>query len=138
MPIEVVKPGLSTTVQDTGRGGYYHVGVPPSGALDQFGLIAANRLVGNPDDAAGLESPYIGPELRFSQDAVVAVCGATQEPRVNGEAREPWTSFAVSPGDVLSFGHITAGARTYIAVAGGIDVPEAMGSRSTYVLGALG
>ncbi|HEY2637889.1 MAG TPA: biotin-dependent carboxyltransferase family protein, partial [Solirubrobacteraceae bacterium] len=98
----------------------------------------ANRLVGNPDDAAGLESPYMGPELRFSEDAVVAVCGATQEPRVNGEAREPWTSLALSAGDVLSFGHITAGARTYIAVAGGIDVPEAMGSRSTYVLGALG
>ena len=138
MPIEVVKPGLSTTVQDTGRSGYYHVGVPPSGALDQFSLIAANRLVGNPDDAAGLESAYMGPELRFSENAVVAVAGATQEPRVNGEAREPWTSFALSAGDVLSFGHISAGARTYIAVAGGIDVPVAMGSRATYALGSLG
>lgn len=138
MPIEVVKPGLSTTVQDTGRGGYYHVGVPPSGALDQFSLIAANRLVGNPDDSAGLESAYMGPELRFSEDAVVAVAGATQEPRVSGEAREPWTSFALSAGDVLSFGHISAGARTYIAVAGGIDVPVAMGSRATYALGSLG
>jgi biotin-dependent carboxylase-like uncharacterized protein len=138
VPIEVVKPGLSTTVQDTGRSGYYHVGVPPSGALDQFSVIAANRLVGNPDDAAGLESAYMGPELRFSEDAVIAVAGATQEPRVNGEVREPWTSFALSAGDVLSFGHITAGARTYIAVAGGIDVPVAMGSRATYALGALG
>jgi biotin-dependent carboxylase-like uncharacterized protein len=138
VPIEVVKPGLSTTVQDTGRGGYYHVGVPPSGALDQFSVIAANRLVGNLDDAAGLESAYMGPELRFSENAVVAVAGATQEPRVNGEAREPWTSFALSAGDVLSFGHISAGARTYIAVAGGIDVPVAMGSRATYALGSLG
>lgn len=138
MPIEVVKPGLSTTVQDRGREGYYHVGVPPSGALDQFSLVAANLLVGNDAGAAGLEGAYMGPELRFTEDALVAVCGATIEPRVNGEAREPWTSFSVADGDVLSFGHLRAGARLYVAVAGGIDVPEKLGSRSTYGLGGLG
>ena len=138
MPIEVVKPGLSTTVQDRGREGYYHVGVPPSGALDQFSLIAANLLVGNDPGAAGLEAAFLGPELRFTEAALVAVCGAEIEPQVNGEAQAPWTSFAVSEGDVLGFGHVRAGARVYVAVAGGIDVPEKLGSRSTYGLGALG
>jgi biotin-dependent carboxylase-like uncharacterized protein len=138
VPIEVVKPGLSVTVQDLGRVGYYHVGVPPSGALDQFSLTAANLLVGNPAGAAGLECPYLGPELRFGEPALVAVTGAEIEPRVNGEAREGWTAFAVEAGDVLTFGHLKAGARAYVAVAGGIDVPEALGSRSTYGLGALG
>jgi biotin-dependent carboxylase-like uncharacterized protein len=138
VPIEVVKPGLSTTVQDRGREGYYHVGVPPSGALDQFSLVAANLLVGNPAGAAALEGAYMGPELRFAEAAVVAVCGAEIEPRVNGEAQAPWTSFSVGAGDTLSFGHLRAGARMYIAVAGGIDVPETLGSRSTYGLGGLG
>jgi len=138
VPIEVVKPGLSTTVQDRGREGYYHVGVPPSGALDQFSLVAANLLVGNPAGAAALEAAYMGPELRFGEDAVVAVCGAEIEPRVNGDGQAPWTSFAVRAGDTLSFGHLRAGARMYIAVAGGIDVPETLGSRSTYALGGLG
>jgi hypothetical protein len=138
VPIDVVKPGLSTTVQDRGREGYYHVGVPPSGALDQFSLVAANRLVGNDAGAAALEGAYMGPELRFGEDAVVAVCGAEIEPRVNGAPQAPWTSFAVGAGDTLSFGHLRAGARMYIAVSGGIDVPETLGSRSTYALGSLG
>jgi biotin-dependent carboxylase-like uncharacterized protein len=138
VPIDVVKPGLSTTVQDRGREGYYHVGVPPSGALDQFSLVAANRLVGNDAGAAALEGAYMGPELRFGEDAVVAVCGAEIEPRVNGSPQAPWTSFAVRAGDTLSFGHLRAGARMYIAVAGGVDVPQTLGSRSTYGLGGLG
>ena len=99
MPIEVIKPGLSTTVQDRGREGYYHVGMPPSGALDQFSLVAANLLVGNPEGAAALECAYMGPELRFTEPAVVAVTGAELEPRVNGEAQPGWTSFAVEAGD---------------------------------------
>ena len=138
MPIEVIKPGLATTVQDRGREGYYHVGVPPSGALDQFSLVAANLLVGNPEGAAGLECAYLGPELRFTEPSVVAATGAELEPRVNGEPQPGWTSFAVAAGDVLTFGHLQAGARLYLAVAGGIDVPEMLGSRSTYALGALG
>jgi biotin-dependent carboxylase-like uncharacterized protein len=138
MPIEVVKPGLSTTVQDVGRLGFYNVGIPPSGALDQFSLIAANLLVGNDRGAAALECAYMGPELRFGEPGVVAVTGAELEPRVNGEPREPWSSFSVQAGDVLSFGHVKRGARMYIAVGGGIDVPVKLESRSTYVLGALG
>jgi biotin-dependent carboxylase-like uncharacterized protein len=138
VPIEVVKPGLSTTVQDRGREGYYHVGVPPSGGLDQFSLAAANLLVGNDPGAATLECTYQGPQLRFTEPAVVAVCGAEMEPKVEGEPQPGWTSFAVGEGDLLTFGHLKRGARIYVAVAGGIDVPEMLGSRSTYLLGGLG
>jgi biotin-dependent carboxylase-like uncharacterized protein len=138
MPIEVRKPGLSTTIQDRGREGYYHVGVPPSGALDQFSLVAANRLVGNPDGAAGLECAYMGPELVFGEAAVVAAAGAELEPRVDGEPQPRWTAFEVPAGATLTFGHLAGGARLYLAVAGGIDVPETLGSRSTYALGAMG
>ena len=138
MAIEVVKAGLSTTVQDAGREGFYHVGVPPSGALDQFSLAAANLLVGNPEGAAALECTYMGPELAFREAATVAVCGGDLEPRVNGEPRETWTAFEVPAGATLGFGHLGRGARAYLAVAGGIDVPEKLGSRSTYGLGGLG
>ena len=138
MPIEVRKPGLSTTIQDRGREGYYHVGVPPSGALDQFSLVAANRLVGNDDGAAALECAYMGPELVFGEVAVVAATGAELEPRVDGEPQPRWTAFEVPAGATLTFGHLKGGARVYVAVAGGIDVPETLGSRSTYALGAMG
>lgn len=138
MPIEVRKPGLSTTIQDRGREGYYHVGVPPSGALDQFSLVAANRLVGNDDGAAVLECAYMGPELVFGEAAIVAATGAELEPRVDGEPQPRWTAFEVPAGATLTFGHLKGGARLYLAVAGGIDVPETLGSRSTYALGAMG
>jgi biotin-dependent carboxylase-like uncharacterized protein len=136
--IDVVKPGLATTVQDRGRIGYYDVGIPPSGALDQYSMLAANLLVVNPDDAAGLECVYLGPELRFTEPAVVAVTGARMTPRLNGEERPQWASFPVEAGDVLDFAYLTTGARAYIGVTGGIDVPEVLGSRSTYALGAMG
>jgi biotin-dependent carboxylase-like uncharacterized protein len=138
VPIEVLKPGLSTTVQDLGRIGYYDVGIPPSGALDQYSLLAANLLVGNADDAAGLECVYLGPQLRFTAPTVVAVTGAEMAPRINGEERPQWEAFSVAEGDVLDFGYLKAGARAYIAVAGGIAVEPVLGSRSTYALGAMG
>ena len=138
MPIEVLQPGLSTTVQDLGRIGYYDVGIPPSGALDQYSLLAANLLVGNADDAAALECAYLGPKLRFTASTVVAVTGADMVPRINGEDRPQWEAFSVAEGDVLDFGYLTAGARAYIGVAGGIAVEPVLGSRSTYALGAMG
>ena len=138
MAIEVTQPGLATTVQDRGRIGYYDVGIPPSGALDQYSLLTANLLVGNSDDAAALECTYLGPQLRFTEPAVVAVTGARMTPRVNGEPRPQWESFAVEAGDVLDFAYLTAGARVYVAVSGGIDVEPVLGSRSTYALGAMG
>jgi biotin-dependent carboxylase-like uncharacterized protein len=136
--IKVLKPGLATSVQDLGREGYYHLGIPPSGALDQYALRAANHLVGNPADAAGLECTLIGPELEFRQDALVALSGALMSPRLDGVVVHQDTAFQVRAGQVLRFEFPRAGARTYLAVAGGIDVPLVLGSRSTYTLGGLG
>lgn len=138
MTIEVVKPGLSTTVQDLGRPGWYHLGIPISGAMDRQSLRAANLLVGNDEGAATLEITFLGPELRFTQAALVAVTGAELPPKVDGAARPTWTAFRVEAGETLSFDFLKAGARAYLAVAGGIDVPVVLGSRSTYTLGALG
>ena len=138
MAINVLKPGLSTTVQDLGRPGYYHIGIPTSGGMDMLSLTAANLLVGNPAGAAVLEAVFLGPELEFTQDATVAVTGADLPPKVDGDERAGWTSFTVKKGQVLSFGFLQAGARAYIAISGGIDVPVVLGSRSTYTLGALG
>ena len=138
MTIEVLKPGLATSVQDAGRPGYYNLGIPLSGALDQFAFHLANRLVGNDEGAAALEAALLGPELVFSRPAIVAVTGGEATPRLNGEAMPRSASFAVKAGDRLSFDYMKLGARLYIAVAGGIDVPAVLGSRSTYGLGALG
>lgn len=138
MAIKVIKPGLSTTVQDLGRPGYYHIGIPASGGMDLYALRAANLLVGNPEGAAVLEAAFLGPELEFTCDATVAVTGAELPPKVDGAERATWTSFAVKKGQVLSFAFLKAGARAYIAVSGGVDVPIVLGSRSTYTLGALG
>ncbi len=138
MPINVIKPGLSTTVQDLGRPGFYHIGIPVSGGMDTLSLAAANLLVGNAAGDAVLEAVFMGPELEFTQDATVAVTGAEMPPKVDGVEQAGWTAFAVKKGQVLSFGFLKAGARAYIAVSGGIDVPVVLGSRSTYTLGALG
>jgi biotin-dependent carboxylase-like uncharacterized protein len=138
MAIEVIKPGLATTVQDSGRVGYYSVGIPISGALDQYAFRAANLLVGNDENAAVLECTMLGPELEFRQDAIVAITGAEMPPKVDGQPVPMYESFAVARGARLSFGYLKGGARCYLAVAGGIDVPVVLGSRSTYGLGAFG
>jgi len=138
MAIEVIKPGLATSVQDAGRPGYYNIGIPISGALDQYAFRAANLLVGNDEGAAALEATLLGPELLFRAPAIVAVTGAEAMPKVNGEARPRNESFAVRADDRLSFDFMKVGARIYLAIAGGIDVPAILGSRSTYALGALG
>lgn len=138
MAVRVLKPGLATTVQDLGRPGYYHIGIPLSGGMDRHALVAANLLVGNDAGAAVLEAVFMGPELEFTEDATVAVTGAELPPKLDGEPRETWTSFKVKRGQILSFDFLKRGARGYIAVAGGIDVPVVLGSRSTYALGALG
>lgn len=138
MPIEILEPGLASSVQDLGRRGFYHVGIPPSGALDLGSAKMANLLVGNDENAALIESPYMGPRLRFSEPSVVAVTGAVMPVTVNGRPAPQWESFAVEAGDEVAFGFLNAGARVYIAVAGGIDVPQVLGSRSTYALGGFG
>jgi len=138
MAVKILAPGLSTTVQDLGRPGYYHLGIPISGGMDRIALSVANMLVGNDEGAAVLEAVFLGPEIEFTQAATVAVTGADLPPKVNGDERPTWEAFAVKPGDKLSFGFLKSGARAYIAISGGIDVPVKLGSRSTYTLGALG
>lgn len=138
MAIKVLHQGLATTIQDMGRPGYFHLGIPLGGAMDRLAMRAANLLVGNDEGAAGLEAVFIGPTLEFTKDATVAVTGAEMPIKLDDEEKAGWTSFKVKAGQVLSFDYLKSGARIYIAVSGGIDVPEALGSRSTYAIGALG
>ncbi|HUB82154.1 MAG TPA: urea carboxylase [Bryobacteraceae bacterium] len=133
--VEVIEPGTQTTVQDyPGRMGYWHVGVPPSGPMDALALRAANRLVGNPESAAGLEIAVTGPTLRFASDTVIALTGADF-----GANLPMWQAIAVKAGEVLEMSHAqAAGSRAYLAIAGGFEVPEYLGSRATFILGKFG
>ncbi len=136
--IHVLRPGLLTTVQDLGRPGYQRYGVSVSGAMDRRALLIGNRLVGNPDEAAGLECTIQGPELRFEEAAVIAVTGGDLSPVLNGEAVPVWKAVEVQAGGVLAIGRRRSGARTYVAVAGGIDVPAVLGSRATHLRSRTG
>ena len=136
--ITVTNGGLSTTVQDLGRPGHYDIGMPPSGAMDQYSARIANLLVGNSEQAALLEATYVGPTIEFHDDRLVAVTGGEASLALNGEPAPVWQSFPVTEGDVLTFGMMASGARPYVAISGGIDVPEYLGSRSTYTLIGLG
>ena len=136
--IEVVDGGMLTTVQDLGRYGYQRYGVPTSGAMDLFSLRAANRLVGNPDEAAGLEMTLVGPRLRFVAPATIAVTGADLGARLDGAALPTWQSVLLEPGAELWFAGPQSGVRAYLAVAGGVDVPLVLGSRSTYTRSRIG
>jgi biotin-dependent carboxylase-like uncharacterized protein len=138
MALEVLDPGLMTTVQDEGRIGVYAVGMPPAGAMDKFAYRVGNLLVGNPAGAAALELTYLGPKLAFTEDAVIAITGAALPSKLNGERIAGWESLPVKSGDVLSFDYLESGARAYVAVSGGVDVPEVLGSRSTYTLCGMG
>jgi urea carboxylase len=133
--VDVIEPGTQTTVQDyPGRIGYWHAGVPPSGPMDALALRVANRLVGNPESAAGLEIAVTGPTLRFASDAVIAITGADF-----GASLPTWRAVAVKAGTVLEMSHAqAAGSRAYLAIAGGFDVPNYLGSRSTFILGRFG
>src|SRR6185503_16663639 len=131
------------TVQDhPGRLGYWHVGVPPSGPMDALSFRLANRLVGNPPSAAGLECTLTGPRLRFRSAAVVALTGADMGATLNGAPLERFRPALVSAGGVIEMGPLPggsrAGCRAYLAVRGGIDVPAYLGSRATFTLGLFG
>lgn len=138
MTVKVLNPGLATTVQDLGRPGYFHLGIPIGGAMDRLAMRAANLLVGNDEGAAGLEAVFVGPTLEFMQDAMIAVTGAEMPVKVDGEEKPTWTAIKIKSGQVLSFDFLKSGARICLAISGGIDVPQALGSRSTYPIGALG
>jgi len=136
--IEVIRPGLLTTVQDCGRYGYQQYGVPVCGAMDGYAFTMANLLVGNNEGDACLEISLLGPCLRVLCDTAIAVTGAHLNPTVNEEPLSMWQAVSVRRADVISFGEPRTGCRSYLAIAGGIDVPEVMGSRSTYVRSRLG
>jgi biotin-dependent carboxylase-like uncharacterized protein len=134
--IEVLRAGPLTTVQDQGRPGYAHLGVPRSGALDAPAARLANRLVGNPSSAAVLETTLMGCTLRFAVAATVAVTGAAATVTVDGNRLSGLLD--VPAGGVLDVGRATAGVRSYVGVAGGITVDPVLGSRSTDTLSGLG
>jgi biotin-dependent carboxylase-like uncharacterized protein len=136
--IEVLEAGLLTTVQDLGRFGWQQYGVPVSGAMDDWALRAANRLVGNDENAAALEITLAGPALRFDGPGVIAVTGADLGARLNGRPMPPWQSAGVPAGAELTFSGARDGIRAYLGVAGGIDVPLVLGSRSTLTSSRLG
>jgi antagonist of KipI len=114
------------------------VGIPASGPVDREAFVLANRLVGNPAGAAGLECTLLGPRLEFTDERVVAVTGADMGPALNGAAVAGWQAFRVGPGDVLKLGMARTGVRGYVAISGGIDTPPALGARATYLRGQLG
>ncbi len=137
---EILNPGLEVTVQDyPGRLGYWSVGIPPSGPMDPVSFRIANRLVHNDAGCAGLEITALGPSIRFHDDAVIAFAGARFQASIDG-APVPWyRAVEVKAGTVLRMGGIQGGGfRCYMAVRGGIDVPEYLGSRSTFAHGGFG
>ena len=136
--ITVLRPGLFTTIQDAGRWGYQHLGVPVSGPMDTASHRLANALLGNLPDAATLEATIIGPELRFEQDATIAITGADLQPMLEGTPLVMGSVVRCAAGSVLRFGNRRAGARAYVAVDGGIGVPPVLGSRATHVMSGLG
>jgi antagonist of KipI len=136
--IRVLEPGMFTTVQDLGREGFGAMGVSASGAADALSLRVGNRLVGNAEDAAGLEMTLTGGALQFSEDALVALTGADFAATRDGVAVEMWASCEVRAGQTLRFAGTRDGARCYLCVRGGIAVEMVMGSASTHVLSGLG
>jgi len=138
--VDVREPGTHTTVQDhPGRLGYWAVGVPPSGPMDTLAFRYANRVVGNPPSAPGLECTVAGPTLRFNRAAVVCLAGAEMAADLDGAPVAYWTPIAVPAGATLRLGAIVGpGLRTYVAIRGGLDVPDYLGSKSTFTLGRFG
>lgn len=136
--IEVLTAGLFTTIQDGGRHGFGHLGVSAAGAVDPFNMRVANRLVGNPDGCATLEMTGAGATLRFEADAHIALAGGMLEAQLDGQPVALYQTLTAKAGMVLSCGRILSGLRCYLGVAGGIDVPEVLGSRSTDTLSGLG
>lgn len=138
MSIQVIHPGLLTTVQDLGRSGFQKYGVIVGGAMDRFAARMANLLVGNEEGEAVLEVTLRGPTLHFREDVMIAICGGRLSPTIDEVPVPDWRPVYVKRGSVLKFGPCTVGCRAYLAVAGGLDVPKVMGSRSTYLRAGLG
>jgi len=137
--VEVLDAGTYTTVQDyPGRVGYWDIGVPPSGPMDDWAFRLANRIVGNAPHAAGIETTVLGPTLRFHTDTVVALTGAPTDAALDDQPVAYWTPIPVRAGQTLKVGKAASGCRSYLAVRNGIDVPVYLGSRATFALGQFG
>jgi urea carboxylase len=138
--IDVLDGGVMTTIQDyPGRLGYWHVGVPPSGPMDHLAFRISNKLVGNTEGVAGLEITLIGCKLKFNTDAIISVTGAPIDLQLDGKLLAMWQSHTVKAGSVLNLGKVIhTGCRAYLAVQGGFDVPDYLGSKSTFTLGQFG
>ncbi len=138
--LDVIEPGVQSSIQDwPGRTGYWDVGVPPSGPMDALALRLANRLAGNEEGSAALELTVAGPTLRFNCDARIALAGADMGAELDGVPLANWAAHAVKAGSMLKLGAIKdTGCRAYLAVRGGFDVPDYLGSKSTFTLGQFG
>ncbi len=138
--IDVLDGGVMTTIQDyPGRVGYWNIGVPPSGPMDHLAFRLANKLVGNAEGVAALEITLIGPTLKFNTNAVIAVTGPNMALDLDGAPLQMWQSHFIKAGSVLKLGKVQdEGCRTYLAVKGGFDVPDYLGSKSTFTLGQFG
>lgn len=138
MSIRVVRPGLLSSVQDQGRTGLQHLGIVPGGAMDPVAHGLANALVGNPMHLATLECTVLGPDLIIGQDALIALYGAAFDAKIAGQPLPMNRPVFVKAGTTLKTGAARRGARAYLALAGGFEVPEVLGSRSTYLPAGFG
>jgi len=136
--IEILASGVQTSVQDLGRASFQKMGMPMSGVMDNYSARCANLLVDNHESAALLEAALLGPEIKFLEKNLVAVTGADMNAKINEVKIKSHKSYLVNAGDVLKLHHAASGLRTYIAFAGGIDVPLLMDSYSTYIRGGIG
>ncbi|SKC40803.1 5-oxoprolinase subunit C family protein [Maledivibacter halophilus] len=136
--LRVNNPGLLTTIQDAGRIGYGQYGIPSAGAMDSLSLQLANILVGNNRYEAAIEITFMGPEIEFYENLIIAITGANISPRINGREIEMYSTIYVNKGDVLSFTSLKKGCRAYLAVSGGFKLSSIMNSKSTYLRGKFG
>ncbi len=138
--IDVLEAGTQTTIQDyPGRVGYWNVGVPPSGPFDSLAFRIGNRILSNPNEAAGLEITVSGPTLRFNQDTTICLTGATTDAKLDGEKVHFWKPISIKQGDILECGNVIEhGYRTYLTIKGGFDAPDYLGSKATFTLGQFG
>ncbi|WP_283149490.1 urea carboxylase [Silvimonas soli] len=138
--VDVLEAGVQSSIQDfPGRTGYWGIGVPPSGPMDSLAMRLANQLVGNVASAAALELTIAGPTLKFNCATTIALTGAAMRATLDGEKLPLWQAVEVAAGSILQIGVIDgAGCRSYLAIAGGFDVPDYLGSKATFTLGQFG
>lgn len=138
MGIEILSPGLQTSIQDLGRYGLRKYGVIVSGAMDSFAHRVANILVGNDEGEATLEITLLGPKILFKEDTLISICGGNLSPKINNKLIPMWRPIYIKKNSILSFGENTQGARAYLAFAGSFAVDTVMGSKSTYLRAKIG